>query len=527
METKERKHRRWEFPMINRDEHNALYDAWAKAEAEAERLGQQNNELCDRVFELEARVKELEVPSSGVTEAEIVVALRSVPRTSPFSGYLNSCAAAVMHLLQSKQTGMGIHPDWLREKAEQEDNQMLSTGGLVSRIEQNSAAPAAPAATAEPSDAELVAQATQDADFTQKQAVDAVVSAVEQPSDEDWREKVRAAHAMVHALCQPRGSEGSREWIMSIPADESRDPDLVITHGLMAAEQRIEELEAASQPLQLEIERLRIENDRLEKESSATDVVGELMVERDKLRTEVAKLKNEVAINENLRKQHAHHVEVLSKYFQWGAPYGHLGSPAGELVDSLPKLVARYEACIAERDSLREKLAVAEKTTTPAPIAAAETLEQLAEIGWEAYKTGDRRLTAMWSDLSPISKQCHIAQAAAILRAAKPELDVADEIVIHGEPMRISTHFRRFLNSRIRYRFDLPTEERVRVAAEDLVKEVEDHCRIEWPKASEWAWTVLQGTYGLNTEQINMLTKAIVARCDRLRDAAENGKEVA
>ena len=59
----------------------------------------------------------------------------------------------------------------------------------------------------------------------------------------EWRSKVDAAHAMVSALCKPRGTEGAREWLMRIPADPENDPDLVITAGLHAAERRIEELE--------------------------------------------------------------------------------------------------------------------------------------------------------------------------------------------------------------------------------------------------------------------------------------------
>lgn len=59
-----------------------------------------------------------------------------------------------------------------------------------------------------------------------------------------WQEKVKAAHYMVSALCKPRGSEGSREWVMSIPARFDYDPDLVISAGLSAAESRIAELEA-------------------------------------------------------------------------------------------------------------------------------------------------------------------------------------------------------------------------------------------------------------------------------------------
>jgi len=61
---------------------------------------------------------------------------------------------------------------------------------------------------------------------------------------EDWKEKVDAAYDMVHALCQPRGSAGSREWIMSIPARPDYDPDLVITSGLRAAAKEIDRLAA-------------------------------------------------------------------------------------------------------------------------------------------------------------------------------------------------------------------------------------------------------------------------------------------
>lgn len=61
---------------------------------------------------------------------------------------------------------------------------------------------------------------------------------------DNWKEKVQAAHEMVSALCLPRGSEGSRQWIMSIPAREDYDPDLVITDGLMAMEKHIDAITA-------------------------------------------------------------------------------------------------------------------------------------------------------------------------------------------------------------------------------------------------------------------------------------------
>lgn len=70
-----------------------------------------------------------------------------------------------------------------------------------------------------------------------------------------WNEKVRAAHDMVSALCKPRGSKGSRDWTMSIPARPDHDPDLVITSGLRAAEK--------------EIDRLATENAELRKQCAA------------------------------------------------------------------------------------------------------------------------------------------------------------------------------------------------------------------------------------------------------------------
>ena len=35
---------------------------------------------------------------------------------------------------------------------------------------------------------------------------------------DDVLKKIEIAHNMISALCKPRGSEGSREWTMSIPA---------------------------------------------------------------------------------------------------------------------------------------------------------------------------------------------------------------------------------------------------------------------------------------------------------------------
>lgn len=40
------------------------------------------------------------------------------------------------------------------------------------------------------------------------------------------------ACTMITALCVPKGSKGSREWIMSIPAEPDYDPDIVICDSL-------------------------------------------------------------------------------------------------------------------------------------------------------------------------------------------------------------------------------------------------------------------------------------------------------
>lgn len=54
--------------------------------------------------------------------------------------------------------------------------------------------------------------------------------------------QIEKAHAMVSALCKPRGTEGTREWIMSIPAQPDHDPDLVIGAGLRGKSKLIVEV---------------------------------------------------------------------------------------------------------------------------------------------------------------------------------------------------------------------------------------------------------------------------------------------
>lgn len=50
---------------------------------------------------------------------------------------------------------------------------------------------------------------------------------------------IEKAMDMVSALCRPRGSEGSREWIMSIPAQADHDPDMVIGAALREAKRAL------------------------------------------------------------------------------------------------------------------------------------------------------------------------------------------------------------------------------------------------------------------------------------------------
>jgi hypothetical protein len=45
-------------------------------------------------------------------------------------------------------------------------------------------------------------------------------------------EREKKAHRMIQSLCTPRGFEGHRDWIMSIPARLDDDPDLVIAASL-------------------------------------------------------------------------------------------------------------------------------------------------------------------------------------------------------------------------------------------------------------------------------------------------------
>lgn len=67
------------------------------------------------------------------------------------------------------------------------------------------------------------------------------------------RERRDQALGMVSALCKPRGTEGSREWIMSIPARPDHDPDLVIGAALEDIDALLAHIDAQAE----EIERLQ------------------------------------------------------------------------------------------------------------------------------------------------------------------------------------------------------------------------------------------------------------------------------
>lgn len=64
------------------NEHNALYDEWQKSEADAVRLGRDNDVLCDKIFALEAKIAELESRRVPFTDAQIEKMARAACNTS-------------------------------------------------------------------------------------------------------------------------------------------------------------------------------------------------------------------------------------------------------------------------------------------------------------------------------------------------------------------------------------------------------------------------------------------------------------
>lgn len=68
------------------------------------------------------------------------------------------------------------------------------------------------------------------------------------------KQAINTAMEMVSALCQPKGTEGARNWTMSIPARRDYDPDLVIANGLRLAKEEIERLENHRDELQKSVD---------------------------------------------------------------------------------------------------------------------------------------------------------------------------------------------------------------------------------------------------------------------------------
>lgn len=75
---------------------------------------------------------------------------------------------------------------------------------------------------------------------------------------------IEKAMVMVSDLCKPKGSEGSRCWLMSIPARPDHDPDLVIADALIKSKETIESQQSTIDAQRAEIERLSKELKRFE-----------------------------------------------------------------------------------------------------------------------------------------------------------------------------------------------------------------------------------------------------------------------
>ena len=102
-------------------------------------------------------------------------------------------------------------------------------------------------------DAPLPAPTQQD----RREAILALFKWENEVSDEAVKpiaEAIARARQMITALCKPRGSEGAREWVMSIPANRERDPDLVISDAIRALEAALAEAQRRADGLENELE---------------------------------------------------------------------------------------------------------------------------------------------------------------------------------------------------------------------------------------------------------------------------------
>ena len=96
--------------------------------------------------------------------------------------------------------------------------------------------------------------------------------------------KIAKAEGMVSALCQPKGTVGKREWIMSIPARPDHDPDLVIADALHSAGRQIAALRRERDEWRRRLHEFWDKDDKASADRLA------VVMERDQLKARVAEL---------------------------------------------------------------------------------------------------------------------------------------------------------------------------------------------------------------------------------------------
>lgn len=95
----------------------------------------------------------------------------------------------------------------------------------------------------------------------------------------DVNDNIRRAMDLVSALC-----DGSREWIMSIPARVDHDPDIVISEALREARDHIDTL-TRERDEALAMLGWTKESSLWQAAAAANQEVGHLRAERDALKT--------------------------------------------------------------------------------------------------------------------------------------------------------------------------------------------------------------------------------------------------
>lgn len=116
---------------------------------------------------------------------------------------------------------------------------------------------------------------------------------------------------------------------------------------------------------------------------------------------------------------------------------------------------ARLEQALAREAALRAELAKRDE-----PIADMETLEELAKIAFTTFYDEDD-----WYEMTILSRKAWCAAAAAVLRAARPYVDVTpkhmkgclNQLYIRSTSLdKDDEDFFTWLNSNIRYRVEMP-----------------------------------------------------------------------